>query len=274
MNYFAHARLAATRSDDPRFALGAMLPDWLAWIGDRPRRVADGAVAAGIRFHHECDAAFHAAPRFLTLVRAAGTALADGGLPRGPARGAAHVGVELLLDAALVDLDPEAPFYGAALDAASAASRSITWSRPDSGARFAHAIRRLAAEGPPRRYRDPERLAHAVERTLARRPRLRVPAEARSVVSAWAHAARPDVQRAAPILLAETRDGLRRRARESAGSPVSPRRPGGASPGTSASPPGRPGAGRRSPSPRWRTRRPSADRGRSGRSRPACRGPC
>ena len=47
-----------------------------------------------------------------------------------------------------------------------------------------------------------------------------------------------------------------------------------ACPGTPACLPARPAAGWSRPSPRWRRRRPSAGRGRSGRTGPACRCPC
>src|SRR5262245_25639403 len=102
MNYYAHARLASRRCDDAHFVLGAMLPDWTAWVGARLVRVDHPGLAAGIRFHHATDAAFHGGRRFAALVREAVDRLRAAGLERGPARGAAHVGIELLLDGALL----------------------------------------------------------------------------------------------------------------------------------------------------------------------------
>jgi hypothetical protein len=212
MNYFAHARLAASRRKDPRFALGAMLPDWLGWIGDRPRRVTDAALAGGIRFHHESDAAFHAGRRFLALVRESTAALQSAGVGRGPARGVAHVGIELLLDGVLAERDPASCFYAEALDAAPGVSPHVRWGRDASADRFTHAARRLAEDGPPRRFSDPPQLARAVARTLERRPRLRVPAEVLPAVEHWAHTAHDEVRRDATTLLAETEARLSARA--------------------------------------------------------------
>jgi acyl carrier protein phosphodiesterase len=209
MNYFAHAHLAATRSDDPHFALGAMLPDWIAWIGDRPRRVAHEPLAAGIRFHHRSDAAFHAAPRFLALVRDATEALQGAGLARGPARGAAHVGIELLLDGVLLTSETgSSAAYRAALGVIPDAARHLTWSRPESGERLLRVAERLSHDGPPRHLADPDRVAQATAQTLERRPRLRIPTRQIPFVASWAREALPRVSRDAATLLAETESAI------------------------------------------------------------------
>jgi hypothetical protein len=209
MNYFAHARLAATRRDDPYYVLGAMLPDWTAWVGDRLRHVEHASLAAGVRFHHESDAAFHAGARFVALVRESSRSLQAAGLGRGPARGAAHIGIELLLDGALLAEENGVCAYDAALAVAPAASLHLAWGRPESARRFEQISRRLARQGPPRGLVVPERVAAAVVRTLDRRPRLRVPPRDLPALIAWARNAQPRVRRDVPALLAETEAGLR-----------------------------------------------------------------
>ena len=58
------------------------------------------ALAAGLRFHHLTDEAFHGSRSFLEFSGQALSYLSRHGLPRGSARAVAHVGVELLLDTA------------------------------------------------------------------------------------------------------------------------------------------------------------------------------
>ncbi len=208
MNYFAHAWLASRRGDDPRFALGAMLPDWVPWVGGRLERVDDPALALGVRFHHHSDAAFHAGARFSALVREAVEHLRAAGLERGPARGAAHVGIELLLDGALLaEPSGHAP-YLAALAAAPAASRHLGWSRPESARRYERVVERLSEQGLPLAYTDSDQVAERIARTLEHRPRLRVhPGEA-AALARWARDVQPEVNAAAGTLIAETEAGL------------------------------------------------------------------
>src|SRR5687768_8762401 len=76
-----------------------MLPDLASMAGVRldTTELPDD-VAAGVRHHYAADAAFHGHESFIRLLRTVRTALADAGVARGPARAAAHVGVELALD--------------------------------------------------------------------------------------------------------------------------------------------------------------------------------
>src|SRR4029077_18435286 len=101
VNFFGHAVAARLVDDDPAFVLGAMAPDLLPLCG----AVADGEtsprVGAGQAHHRSVDAIFHSSPAFPALQAWARRALRGLGLPRGPARGAAHVGIELFLDGAL-----------------------------------------------------------------------------------------------------------------------------------------------------------------------------
>jgi hypothetical protein len=135
-------------------------------------RLVDGAaaddVAAGIALHHACDRAFHALPGFRALERDAIAALEVRGVDRGPARGAAHVAVELLLDGALIGRDR----------AADARYLEAVALAPTHGAahgdhpRMGDLIARLARQGLPIAYRDPREVARRTAWALAGRPRL------------------------------------------------------------------------------------------------------
>ena len=111
MNFLGHAAVACWTASDPGFVLGAMLPDFAHMIGERLDRLEDDGLRCGERHHRKTDEAFHRAASFRTLVRDATSVLTRGGLERGPARGAAHVGIELLFDGAPVgDVRADAPY--------------------------------------------------------------------------------------------------------------------------------------------------------------------
>ena len=171
MNFFGHAVAASWRRDEPRFALGAMLPDFASMLGARIESVGDGPVADGVAWHHRTDAAFHRLERFRRWSAALTRSLAAGGCSRGSSLAAGHVGVELLLDGALIDREPEVgPLYLAALGEAGEVAADIEWrsSAPPIG----ELASRLGERGLPVGYRDVDTVADRVIRVLARRPRL------------------------------------------------------------------------------------------------------
>lgn len=118
MNYFAHGFPFV---DQPYFLAGTALPDWLGVADRRIRlppnkligRVDDegsdfSQIVHGVLRHHEDDACFHVNPAFSRLcadfrarIQHLGAPLDDhvSGL-------VAHILVELLLDAALIEDDP------------------------------------------------------------------------------------------------------------------------------------------------------------------------
>src|SRR4030095_12773302 len=101
MNYFGHTVLAVHCGGDRAFVLGAMVPDFAAMIRARPPRVDHADIDSGMRFHWRTDAAFHRSADFRRLTREAVDWLAARGVRSGSALAIAHVGVEILLDAAL-----------------------------------------------------------------------------------------------------------------------------------------------------------------------------
>ena len=178
MNFFGHAVAASWRRPTPRFVLGAMLPDFAVMAGGRlaavdPARAPE--LASGIEWHHLTDAVFHRLEPFRRWSRELTALLSAGGVSRGPSLAAGHVGVELLLDGALVDREPEvAEIYTAALGEVREVAALIEWRGPRPP--IAGLATELARRGLPVGYRDPEVVASRVARVLSRRPRLAMPA--------------------------------------------------------------------------------------------------
>jgi hypothetical protein len=168
VNFFGHVSMARQVDDDPAFLLGAMAPDLLGMCGAVPGPVTSAGVAAGQAHHLAVDAAFHASPVFVALQLWAVRALVQGGLRRGPARGAAHVAIELLLDGVLAaDLRAQAA-YRRGLEA----SDPFEWRDDASRARWRSLIARLQTGSVPDGYRHPDFVADRVLGALGRRPRL------------------------------------------------------------------------------------------------------
>lgn len=208
MNYFAHARIASRFDPAPAFVLGAMLPDFAGMLGARIQRIDDEPLRHGEAHHHAQDRAFHRAPGFRELVVEGTGWLRRHGVSRGPARGAAHVGVELLLDGALLGDATADGAYLAALGDAPALDAAILWSPGDAARRWPLLRMRLRDAGLPHALRDPGRAARRVARALARRPLLRLAPRERDTVERWLREVQGDVVRLAPALLEQTLDRL------------------------------------------------------------------
>ena len=204
MNYFGHAAVASWTSAAPGFVLGAMIPDFQTMSGARLASTPDADVAAGVALHHVTDARFHLLPAVVALMRELDAHLDARGCARGPRRAVAHIGVELLLDGALVG-EPayrEAYVRGLAYDA------ELAWRDPGDAARFAALLARLRAYGVPDDLRDPSAIALRLGRLLARRPRLAPsPGDLRAIEAALvAHRARVVV--AAPAVVRALRAAM------------------------------------------------------------------
>ncbi len=173
MNYFGHAAVASFRSLEPRFVLGAMLPDLVPMAGvSVPRSLADEKLSRGVSFHLETDAVFHGARSFISWNRQALADLRALGVSRGPARACAHIGVEMLIDAELVARDEAFASYEAALrwlvDSPDALLPASTEDADRSRALCTHLLVRGRAAFEP----SEERFAFRLGRALALRPRL------------------------------------------------------------------------------------------------------
>lgn len=201
MNFFGHAVLASRRDGAPGFVLGSMLPDFAAMSGARVDQVHRPDLAAGVDYHHRTDAVFHAAPSFRAQLARGTRALRARGVHRGGAMGAAHVGVELLLDGVLA-ADPVArSAYLAAL--AVDLEGAVSWATRDGHERFRDLVERLADHGVPDDYGDPDVVAGRVARVLSRRPRLSLNPDDVTEVRNWLREIRPSVTNAAPQLVAD-----------------------------------------------------------------------
>jgi hypothetical protein len=201
VNFFGHTVLAVRRSSEPAFVLGSMLPDFATMIRARPPGVEHGDIESGMQFHWKTDEVFHQSAAFLTLSHQALTWLSARGVQRGSALAVAHIGVEILLDAALAGDDRAQAAYRAALESAGELGRHIGWASDEERARFAGLRARLLARGPIAGDIAPETVAERLRYALAGRPRLSLDDVSVLTVRDWARVARPDVDaRAAPLV--------------------------------------------------------------------------
>jgi len=143
-----------------------MLPDFATMCQARLGEPTDPNVASGVRHHHRADAAFHRLRAFLDLYREGERLLGAAGAARGPARGGAHVAVELFLDGALVRDPAIAEIYLEALAAGAPRHGTVEL----DGWEALHG--RLVSRGVPHGYRDPALVAEITAHILSRRPLL------------------------------------------------------------------------------------------------------
>lgn len=204
VNFFGHAAVASWSSALPGVGLGAMLPDFETMCGARLAGTSDADVTAGIELHHATDAAFHRLPAVTGLMRELDERLLARGCARGPRRAVAHIGVELLLDGALVD----DPAYRGAYERALAHDVALVWRDPTDAPRFAHLLARLRAHGVPDDLREPEAIAHRLARMLAHRPLLAPSADDLRAIRAALVEYQPRVAVAVETVLRGTRAAL------------------------------------------------------------------
>ncbi|HEU4431401.1 MAG TPA: hypothetical protein VFT98_21755 [Myxococcota bacterium] len=206
VNFFAHAALAHELRAEPAFVLGAMLPDLCGFARVRVRAEIDGALGAGVRFHHASDAAFHAHRVFAARCGELSAALEARGVRRGPARGVAHVANELLLDGWLARAVGVPETYRAALNRAGELL-GTSGAAPASSAALQAVCMRLHAAPLPESYAEVAFVCERVERALASRTFLALtqdelpalaPALARAgeACATWAPAVLADVRSA------------------------------------------------------------------------------
>lgn len=208
MNFFAHASVASSYALHWRFILGAMLPDFLSILGKLQLAVKDPELARGVAFHHATDAAFHEVTDFVRLVSEARATLTAGGLGKGPARAAAHIGVEFLLDSVLSGDRTGRTAYLGALDHGTHAELGIAWTAVADEARLRGLLLKLREYGVPEEAPAPEAVARRIRRVLQNRPRLAFGEEHESAVADWVVRARPAVVGCAPSILDELRSRL------------------------------------------------------------------
>jgi acyl carrier protein phosphodiesterase len=187
MNFFGHATVASMRSEEPRFLLGAMLPDFGSMAMTRLPAVLDPELARGVELHHETDRLFHAAPAFRVACASALTVLEPQGVARATARAVGHVGSELLLDGLLSFDERARAAYGRSLRFAldEHVEHRIDWKSAADAARLRTLFMRLDTAPLPEGYRDLDFVCDRLEYILARRPRLAMQPDDRVPVRAW-----------------------------------------------------------------------------------------
>lgn len=183
MNYFCHGREVL---NEPYVLAGTAVPDWLGAAARRvrvaPRTAAKwadsadpatAALAKGIRRHHADDAWFHVTPAFGRLCAEFREAVESASM-RVDGRIAgllAHVTIELLLDARLIEQAPSAlDRYFESLasvdpNAVALVVKKMTGRRPDRLAWFIQMFRR---EQFLRDYLDDARLCRRLDQVFQR----------------------------------------------------------------------------------------------------------
>jgi hypothetical protein len=174
VNFFGHAAVATWSAPasgaTPGVVLGAMLPDFATMCGGRIAAADEADVADGIALHHTTDSVFHQLPVVTGLMHELDEHLARGGCARGPRRAVAHIGMELLLDGALLD----EPAYRAAYlrGLSHDPGPALHWRDPDAAPRFTMLLTRLRARGVPEDLRSPDAITTRLQHILAHRPLL------------------------------------------------------------------------------------------------------
>ena len=215
MNFFGHALIAqrdeATRGPiRAEFVLGAMLPDFASMLRTRPPSATLDALRAGVSFHHRTDEAFHGAQSFLEFSRLASSFLSSHGVSRGTARAVAHVGVELLLDAAFAHErgGNEAYLSAIACGLTERVRGHIQWATSEASERFQHLCHSLQRRGQFQVNPPSELVAERLRNILADRPRLAMDDQGLFVVRKWVESARSQITSGAPQLLREVEQRL------------------------------------------------------------------
>jgi hypothetical protein len=203
MNFFGHAAVAARFDERPGFLLGAMLPDFCGMLRLRPPAVACPNVGAGVRFHHQTDAVFHDLSLFRSWCQKARVHLEARGVARGTARAVAHVGLELLLDAALAEAEAARSAYLNGLDAGRDPRilDEMAWPA-EPRAKLSDLASLLSARGVGAKV-PATVVADRLSRALAARPRLAIRASDRPAVDEWVEVFGEHVVAFTPALLAE-----------------------------------------------------------------------
>jgi hypothetical protein len=200
VNFFGHAAAARIVCDEPAFLLGAMAPDLLPLCGAVADTATSPLVSAGQAHHLSVDSTFHANPAFISLQVWAAGALVELGVPRGPARAAAHVGIELFLDGVLAREAPARAAYARSLVDAETTGAPFVWRDDTSRARWLRLIVGLRAGAVPDAYRDPDFVADRLAGALSGRPRLALTGADLTTLRAFLPALRARVTAEAPAL--------------------------------------------------------------------------
>jgi hypothetical protein len=212
MNVVAHLVVAGrvTGLDpDADEVFGAVLPDLASMAGLRiDRAQLPAGVAAGVAVHHRTDACFHGHPWFVAAMRDDAADLRRAGLPRGPSRASAHVGIELLLDGVLLDdsrVRGSVEAFVASLDVDRLGEGGVA-----HRAGWERLFARMGDGSLADAYGSAEAVADRVDHALARRPRLALDAIHRPTLVDQLASRQVDVHRVAAAVVDEVVEAVRR----------------------------------------------------------------
>jgi acyl carrier protein phosphodiesterase len=217
MNYFGHAAVAARwRGNLPSFVLGAMLPDLVKLGSGVPHRSPDPLIQEGVAFHIRTDTLFHDHPLFQQWHVASLARMRESDVGKGPARAAAHIGIEMLLDDALAESRDARTSYIDALRYGTELTPELELERssPSTAAELREVCRTLLTFSGRIASADEERLRLRMERTLSRRPRIAASQQELSTIVKILTEYRVEVSSAAPRLVDDLLHGLGSRSQE------------------------------------------------------------
>jgi hypothetical protein len=202
MNYFSHVALACRFEHSAAFYLGSMLPDFASIVRCRTPLCSNELVCHGMGFHHLSDSVFHDLPEFREWLRGSVAELVSLGVKKGPARAAAHIGIELLLDAALASLPEPLEALRLALAVASPQqlANELNWRDPNGSERFEDLRLRLLERSGTRRNYTIEMITARLVYAFADRPRLRLTGDEHALIETWLRSMAPRVDAGWPSL--------------------------------------------------------------------------
>lgn len=165
--------------------------------------LGDESLAAGLAFHQTTDSVFHSTEMFTKANRRLLLEMKEKGVRRGPARAAAHIGVEMLIDAELCRNEAHITCYLQSLDWAMSTKRATAALSLLQRTALRRLCRHLRSEAASIFTPTSERFALRLGRTLGHRARLApTPLELEQIALLCAAAA-PPVMASVPQLLLE-----------------------------------------------------------------------
>jgi hypothetical protein len=205
VNFVGHIAVGRVLHDRPAadasFLLGTGLPDFAAMARVRIARVA-GPLGDGMDVHHRTDAVFHRGQWFLDSEHELLADLERAGFPRGAALACAHVGIELLLDGALVrDPSTASAVRSVYVLMAAPPGPALAAAPMSARAHWADSLSGIAARLDPEGYRDPHTVAVRLHRVTSRRPRLAFAPDLVPALAERLAAHQPRIGAAAPGVL-------------------------------------------------------------------------
>jgi len=215
VNFVGHIVVAAltgapTTPTPDAVLLGAAVPDFAAWRRFRMigAQASGTHIGDGITLHHRTDSIFHAHPSFTDSQRRIRDQLVASNVPRGAARACAHVGIEMMIDGALLRSPDTQRATQRTLGAIGARPDGLALLTREPAEQWLAHLDSVAAYGIPSGYLSPPMLAERLFRILRGRRRLVLPAEHVETVATVLGAHRNEIVDFADALAHDVADTL------------------------------------------------------------------